>query len=252
MCSKRKIIDWITIVVIISVYLFLHNGPVDPHEQCIPGETIKNGVFYCGDEQDPGLNYPKEDESVSTEMLFVYSLVPWILLIIINSLLFKYYKKCNISVNNSPIPANDIILNNIDLFFRLILFTGGTTMTISEIFKLSIGRPRSNYYNTDEEAITAFPSLHTSLSICELFLLSKMFINSINFSEMVFKQRKLKMKQLVLVNNGDEKVTLKSIKNNEYDDYAVYNCHSWFLLPFWVMLRCVCVGWYYVIYLLSL
>lgn len=214
--------------------MFLHYGPVDPHEQCIPGETQKNGAFYCGDEKDPGLNFPKEDESVSTEMLFTYSLLPWILLIIINSLLFKYHnKECKISVC-----VNDIILNNIDLFFRFILFTGGTTMTISEIFKLAIGRPRSNYYNTDEEAITAFPSLHTSLSISLLFLLSKMFVNSINFSEMVIKNEKLRIKQLMIEmtdNNG--KSVLQNIKNDEYDNYAVHNAHSWFLLPLWDVLR---------------
>ena len=231
MYSKRKIIDWVTIFVMIGIYWVFHT--TEPHNQYIP-----DGIPSF-------LNYPKKSESVTTEMLFIYILFPWILLIVINIIIFKlnYFLKSN---NNLMI--NKFIFYYFDTFLRCILFAGSTSMLLSEIIKVCVGRPRPNFLNSENEKWVSFPSLHTSLSVSILFLLSKLFINAINFSDITLKHNisiniindnefEFKQKQLVkttfLLNNKMD------IFDANFDLYSVLNGHSWFLLPFWMLLRYV-------------
>ena len=89
-------------------------------------------------------------------------------------------------------------------------------MIICEILKLSIGRPRPNYYNTNKEKTASFPSLHAGLATSLLFLLSKMFTR-----------------------------VIKAVNNTQFESqvlntrFKVSNPYSWFLLPFWMIIRCV-------------
>ena len=271
-CTVTMILDWIVILINYAIYFVLFHGPIPTHKQCIAGETLKdNGSYKCSDIKDPNLDFPKLESTISSYTVNTISSVAWILLISINGILFKYYKKFNNNKDN-----NLFILKISEILIRTASFSVSSTMALGQIIKKSVGRPRPNYYNNNELPITSFPSLHAGISCAALFLLSKLFINSINFCEKYEKYRKLGIKKLLVIkhknnftnvknnlsnesnnihnqnNNNDsniihnmsnelETIAIINVGRNseEFDYFTVWNVHSWFLLPVWVKLRFV-------------
>merc|ERR1712087_1064351 len=84
-----------------------------------------------------------------------------------------------------------------EVLSRMALFSSIGTIAIVEVIKVSVGRPRPNFYalhvGTDDDkhkAAISFPSGHSAISFSMLFLLTLNLYSSMQYVQEKFKNRK--------------------------------------------------------------
>eukprot|EP01083_Nonionella_stella_P085278 236389_1 len=185
--------DWLIILCLIILGLVLVPSIIRPHHQCIPGYTqvsVDDSTIYpCGREDDPELQYPYTPSTVSTNMALLLEAIPWVLTFITNTLLLY--------CSYPALYSHRIALKNIEIMLRMLFFAITSTRVATNCIKLSVGRPRPNFYALMDDSLSkedhrqarmSFPSGHASSAFAALFLLALNLYQAMNYAKMRFRQ----------------------------------------------------------------
>jgi len=218
---QSKLCDWLIICGLLAVTIVLENPKRKAFHQCIPGYTQQEfgneNEFKCG-EKDPSLDYPLTTETVNDVLLIIYAFGPWIFTLLFNMIILCCFHEMTYWRS---------VMKYIEIILRMMFFSASGTEALVSVMKISIGRPRPNFYKLMEltsseatmssnhkQARMSFPSGHAALSFATLFLLT---LNL--FAAMRFVQNRIRV-------HGKPTVRV-----------SVNNPHSYFYLNLWWWLR---------------
>eukprot|EP00484_Ammonia_sp_Unknown_P019189 CAMPEP_0197034296 /NCGR_PEP_ID=MMETSP1384-20130603/12449_1 /TAXON_ID=29189 /ORGANISM="Ammonia sp." /LENGTH=435 /DNA_ID=CAMNT_0042464205 /DNA_START=24 /DNA_END=1331 /DNA_ORIENTATION=+ len=153
------------IVAIFGALYYCTEHFISIRRQCIPGNLMNNNPAFCAQSDHmnfastPLLGFPYRSKAIPVYYPYVFGAATWWFVILI-SLLMQQPKL------NMVKP----IFIKIECLFREVLTAVMITQCTVGAIKTFVGRPRPNYYNyvddDADDAISSFPSGHSSSSFC--------------------------------------------------------------------------------------
>jgi len=173
------LIDYAVFAIFYLVY-FIVDYRVSVHHQCIPGNVQNANPSDCAhllnNTKTPLLDFPLRTAQVPIWYTYVFGAAHWLFIILISLCLLR-----------PKLKDFKFIFCKLEALFRKVLVTVMLSQLVVVCVKNYIGRPRPNYYNywpnDTPDAISSFPSGHSSSTFCIQMLLIYHVVAAMRWSQ---------------------------------------------------------------------